>query len=473
MILLGLLAALQGGPRDAAPPGLAAALDARIAALEDDPETEVTVGVAITTLGGQAVYSWNADRLFVLASDIKLLTTGAALLRLPWDYRWRTEARLQDGVLWLRGNGDPSLRDTADGNWAEKFLDGLASAVRAAGGGHLRELVLDDRAFDRRYRPGLWPEDQWSADYCAGVSALWVQGGCELLRLPGDGSARLLPELEPPLQLELHPEAQGGLELSWKTPDQVARVRGDLQRPGSEPIALAVADPLEQFRRFLAAGLRRRGVSTDRLRLAAAGEQAPAGEPVFVWPSAWTLAEAITVINKDSDNAMAEALLKTLAVECGRPGTTADGVAAVRATLESAGLNPANYLPADGSGMGRSPSGDANRSTPAALCALLQRLSAHPQGRVLFHSLPVAGTEAKLKDWFTEPCFQPQRVHAKTGYITGASSLSGYVLAPDDTVLVFAVAVNFTPKGEATSNRNFRQLQEDVIAEVLRRWSAR
>lgn len=472
-LLLCLPAAAQGGERTgvAAPAGLQQALDARIGALERDPETEVVVGVAVETLDGAPVYAWNADRLFVLASNVKLLTTSAALLRLPWDYRWRTEARLADGVLWLRGNGDPSLRRSAGGDAPRHFLDALAAALAQRQVSALREVVLDDRAFDREYRHPLWPPDQWSYDYCAGVSALWVEGGCMVLDLPGDASARLFPELDPPLVMERRHQAGKALEFGWRSPDRIVAVAGDLRQKLAERQALAVADPLDQYGRFVLAGLRQRGLEVGGVRAAEPTESAPQGEPLFAWPSVWTLAEAITVINKDSDNSMAEALLKTLAVEAGQPGTAGNGVAVVRAALEDAGLNPAHYWPVDGSGMARSASGDSNRSTPAALAGLLALMARHPEGRILFHSLPLAGEEGKLKDWFTEACFQPRRVHAKTGFITGASSLSGYLLAPDDTVLVFAIVVNFTPRGEATHNQHFRQLQEDVLSEVLRRWT--
>ena len=93
------------------------------------------------------------------------------------------------------------------------------------------------------------------------------------------------------------------------------------------------------------------------------------------------------------------------------------------------------------------------------------------QGAVWFDSLPVAGVEGRLKARFGNQVFQPGRVHAKTGWISGASALSGYLLAGDDDVLSFSIVVNYQPDGSPrTNNARFKALQEDILEQVLSKW---
>ena len=88
---------------------------------------------------------------------------------------------------------------------------------------------------------------------------------------------------------------------------------------------------------------------------------------------------------------------------------------------------------------------------------------------MLFQSLPVLGKDAKVRDRFREAVFQPGRVRAKTGFIYGASSLSGYMLADDDTMLVFSFVVNYRPdQTRRTNNARFKKLRKDVLAIAAR-----
>lgn len=450
---------------------LARLLDQRLEAVE--AERDIHVGVAVTTLEGEPVYSHDGEELMVLASNNKLVTTAAALLHLPPDFRWQTQAFLAGERLVLRGSGDPSLRNLDGDRAADRFLDGLAAALKDAGVLSLDEVVLDDRAFDRVFRHPLWPADQWREYYCAPVAALAVEGGC--IRVVGEASGRI--RTEPPLgsrmPLDRDVSFSRGREhtlSAWLADDdETILVRGNLTR--DQTATLATRDPLEVFGRWVLHGLAQRGVTCSAFGLATPGEADPAGAPVFVHESAWTLAEAVAVANLDSDNFVTEMILKTLGQEVLGEGSFEAGARAVRQVLADAGLDPDDYAPTDGSGLARDEDQAANRATPGGLCRLLRLMAEKPGGRVLFDSLPIGGERGKLVGRFEDGRFQPRRVHAKTGWIRGASSLSGYLLAGDDEVLVFSIVVNYRRDGTArTNNARFKRLQEAVLADVLDSW---
>ena len=431
-----------------------------------DSEADIHVSARVETLDGEVLVDFDGATPRVLASNTKLLTTAAALRALEPDRRWTTRCLLQGDALWIVGDGDPSLRLTADGDYAEDFLDTLAEALRAAAHDALAEVVLDARAFPGPSRPPGWPENQWSQEYCAPVAALQVEGSRLRVSIR-DGRARVHPPLGRHLEID-RGEPDGRVFATWwGRADALLVVRG--RASGGEPAAVAVYDPLWLYAAWLQEGLARRGIPVGAVRIAAEGDAVPEVEPLLEHASAWTLAEAIAVVNKDSDNQLAETLLCTLGLAQSGVGSREAGLQAVREVLEEADLDLSGMVQADGSGMSRGSAPEhQNRASPALLCGLLRRVAEQPQGRVLFQSLPVGGEEGRLEARFRDAAFRAGRVRAKTGFITGASSLSGYLLAGDDTILVFSIVVNYRPDGKArTNNRRFKRMQEDFLAALL------
>lgn len=446
-------------------PGLAQAPQVRAV----DAEKDIQVSCRVETLEGEVLFDWDGDTPRVLASNTKLLTTAAALLALPADYRWQTTLLLDDERLTLVGAGDPSLRRLPDRDVPEEFLDSLAAALREARLDQVKTLVLDPRQFGDLQRHPLWPEEQWHRTYAAGFAGLAVEGGLLEVAIR-DGVVSTYPDLGNYLKIERKLTRDASLFTAyWLREDELLRVNGGPRKARSE--SLAVRDPVQVFRSWLMHGLESRGVKVGDVIVAGVGDAEPKGEVFWTFDSAWTLAEAVAVANLDSDNFVSEALLKTLGQVRFGVGDYDNGLRAVREILAETGMSLAGLQQTDGSGFARHPDNRANRASPALLCELLRKMAEHPEGQLLFDSLPIADRSSRLNTYFSDPIFSPQRVHAKTGWITGASSLSGYVLAPDGTPLVFSVVVNYVKDNtRRTHNSRFRRLQAAVLAEVLRQW---
>src|SRR6185436_8648818 len=75
------------------------------------PVARASVGIHVVDLkSGNALYSRNAERLYLPASNMKLFTAALALERLGPEYRLTTRlVRAQSGDLILSGGGDPSM----------------------------------------------------------------------------------------------------------------------------------------------------------------------------------------------------------------------------------------------------------------------------------------------------------------------------------------------------------------------------
>ena len=162
------------------------------------------------------------------------------------------------------------------------------------------------------------------------------------------------------------------------------------------------------------------------------------------------LADIVSVLNKESQNLYAELLIRTLGVQFPvddpdiDPGTAEMGIAAAMETFARARIDTSRIQLVDGSGLSR-----MNLVTAEATTRLLSYMWAHPDTTVrqaFLASLPVGGVDGTLEDRFR---FGPANgnVRAKTGTLTSASSLSGYVTSAAGTPLLFVLMCNnFTQK---------------------------
>ena len=441
-----------------------AAQDAYVRSVHAEPGVEL--GVTVQDLDGRSVYDFRGGEPMVLASNVKLLTTAAAIAELGPDYRWHTELRLEGDQLWIRGGGDPSIRATPAGDHAAALLDAVAAALEERGG--VAGLVLDDRAYDReRFHP-LWPRDQLSYDYSAPVSALAVAGNVLELKIGRDASLRLDPPLGAGVDLARRPRAGRAFSAVW-TGDLSLRLSGDLAKPATG--RLAMREPVRVFGEWLRQGLAARGLPVGPARLVEDGEPAPEGPPLLRHPSAWTLRDAVLLANKESDNFVAETLLRTLGQERLGQGSADAGARAVTAALEELGVNTAGLRLSDGSGYARGGEPPANAAPPRLLCQTLRAMAGHEHRELYFDSLVIGGEEGRLARLFPDPVFQPRRVRAKTGWINGSSSLSGYLQAGGE-VLVFSIVINYERDGtRRTNGKRFREVQERILRETLRAWT--
>ncbi|HEY5202731.1 MAG TPA: D-alanyl-D-alanine carboxypeptidase/D-alanyl-D-alanine-endopeptidase [Acidothermaceae bacterium] len=145
-----------------------------------------------------------------------------------------------------------------------------------------------------------------------------------------------------------------------------------------------------------------------------------------------------------SDNDLAEALSRQVAIATGHPASFAGGVAAVQAAIDSLGVDPSGLATVDASGL--SP---LDRVKPATLVSLL-RLAidpGHSQLTPILAGLPVAGFSGTLSGRFGGPAAAGAGlIRAKTGTLDGVVALAGYFQDSSGATLVFATIVTGVAK---------------------------
>jgi len=474
--ILLLVLALAGLPAQAADRALNRAINAQVArALRVAPD----LGVLVTELGdgrgeGATVYSYKADTPRITASNTKLVTTATALDALgpSWFFETPLLARgtVQDGVLHgdlaVVGSGDP----TFSGRWSGDPYSAFQPWAWALAAQGIRRIDGDLILVDGRFQgPGVhpdWPEDQRARWYQAPVSALNFSDNCMLLAVRPSMRGRPRVDLVPPLDHLLQVDNRTLLSRSRRHhrlrivragDSSAVEVDGMVYR-GAEPVEawVTVPDPPRYFGAALRDALDEDGIAIDgRLRPV---ERLPAGgwwRQVAVHRS--DLLTTLEVTNRRSQNLYAETLLKTVGAESCGEGSWAGGLRAVSQFLARLGIQPGSYSMVDGSGLSR-----RDRFTPAQLVRLLRRMSVHRWGRELIGSLPVSGEpEQSLEDRLDRSPYRGN-VHAKTGTLSGVSSLSGYARARSGRVYVFSILANRT-----RSAWQARDAQDAIVRAII------
>lgn len=150
------------------------------------------------------------------------------------------------------------------------------------------------------------------------------------------------------------------------------------------------------------------------------------------------LGEDLTHVNKVSQNLHSELLIRRVGLVEGT-GSIADGVAAIAAMMERAGVPRTAWDLSDGSGMST-----YNRLSPRAVAALLRWANTQPWGKSWRDTFPIAGVDGTLTRRFKDTPLQ-ERLFAKTGTLNATNALSGYMTARSGRTLIFSIFANDVP----------------------------
>jgi D-alanyl-D-alanine carboxypeptidase/D-alanyl-D-alanine-endopeptidase (penicillin-binding protein 4) len=453
----------------AAAQGISEGLDA---ALRNRALRDARIGVLVVAQeDGRVLYERLPDRALTPASNQKILTAIAALSAFGPAHRFVTEiyadappdAEGAVGVLAIRGSGDPAL--TSEQYWR------LAADLRLLGVRRVRNgLLLDASAFDgERWHPS-WGETSARA-YHGPVAALSANYSAFSASVtagskPGD-PVRVL--LDPPIAyLRLDNRATTGdrkaatsLVVDRKLAGRAEEVVvSGVVRAASESKSYhrSVLDPVRYAGSVLRAQLEANGIAVEGdVRLGSVPDTMVSLHEF----EGKSLADVVQLFLKYSNNAMGEMLVKALGVRDAGVGSWVTGIAALRAELERLGIDVAGLSIVDGSGLSYQ-----NRVTPRALVSALRvAVDSFGFGAEFVAALPIAAADGTLEK---RTAGAADRVRAKTGLLTGITSLSGYALSADGEPLVFAILVNGFSAGDEAAMDAVDQFASELTKSRIR-----
>ncbi len=446
---------------------LAKRLDARL----DAPGLDRLLwGVSVTDLDGHVLYSRNGDRLFVPASNTKILATVTATALLGPDFTVKTSVYgtgpITNGVLQgdliLYGRGDPTCSrrcyqvDTlaagaCDTNPATRLRE-LAAQLRARGVRSVAgDLVGDGSYFEPTLVHPNWQGYDLGWWYAAPVSGLGFNDNSLDVHETAADSVGFAPRITfvPDLGLAtFENRAVTGARDAMRTFDVVRSPNGDhFLSIGVLPLGtidrleyVAIADPnrftaLALKHELNAVGITIQGetrATVDSLSYATARAGVALAEV-----TSRPLRDWVFPILNTSQNWYAEMLLKQLGRQFGKDGSWAEGRAVERRfMIDSVHADSTQFVVEDGSGLASN-----NLVSPHTFTTLLGYVRKHANFPMFFAGLPVGGAPGTLHARFLNTPIAG-KVQAKTGSISRTATISGFVERPDGQTLVFSVMAN-------------------------------
>ncbi|MCM3674333.1 D-alanyl-D-alanine carboxypeptidase/D-alanyl-D-alanine-endopeptidase [Peribacillus simplex] len=405
---------------------------------------------------GETIYERGAQTRLRPASNLKLLTAAAALETLGEDHTFQTELYIKgvqgghvlQGNVYLKGKGDPTL--------LEMDFDELAASLK-----HRQvklvhgDLIGDDSWYDDvRYSQDLvWSDEQ--EYYGAAVSALTASPnedydtGTIILEItPGEkagkrATVKLKPETDYVKVInktETEPEdGNKKIEVERSHGTQVITVTGTIpEHAGVTKEWISVKDPTEYALSLFEKSMKKHGIKVLGKRKKG---KTPVGADMIATHQSMPLSQLLVPFMKLSNNSHAEVLVKEMGKEAEGEGSWKDGLKVARNQLKSMGLNMQTIMMRDGSGISQVNMIPANEITK--LLYTVQEKTWFP---AYLNALPIAGNENRMVGGTLRKrmkgTYAAGNVRAKTGTISGTSSLSGYVTTKRGEKVIFSIILN-------------------------------
>src|SRR5688572_16062886 len=425
----------------------------------------------------------NSTKLFMPASNMKIVTGAVALAQLGPDYRFRTtllatgpivDGKLR-GDLIIVGRGDPTASDHMRGDAMLAMLE-VADSIAARGIIHIEGRIrADGDAFPGAIYGYGWSWDEVDEPYSAGVDELYFNEGFSRIIIRGGAfpgepvTAAVLPSRGyPRVRVEARTVAAPDTALTAgdaliiplsirverdTAPGSVV-VRGAIAPHDSQVVRFAHAAPPTAYITALQEALEARGLTV-------AGNDS-AGRPpsgtvdtiaVVLSPP---LREIMPAFEKPSQNQIGEIFLRTLGLERTGVGSPDSGRAVIERQLLEWGATRDGFVVRDGSGLSR-----YNYLSPETIVRVLEVMRQDTAFQVFYDALPLAGVDGTLASRM-KGTYAEANARGKTGFVAQARSLSGYVTSADGRLLLYSLLCN----NWTVPVRVVERVQDSIVARL-------
>jgi serine-type D-Ala-D-Ala carboxypeptidase/endopeptidase (penicillin-binding protein 4) len=475
---LGATSACHPGSTGVAPASISfgrnAGLRAFIDSLTDAPEfSNAHWGILIVDpASGDTLYSRNAGKLFMPASNMKILTSATALTRLGPAYRYRTSFVARgtvvngtlNGDLLVVGRGDPSVSDHMLHD-AMIPLRAVADSIAARGIRRIAGRVVP--AGDAFPGPVLgfgWSYDDFEDSYSAPIDELLFNEGFSELHVRGGDSAGALVRVDvrpartvPHVQIRATTVAASGDSARAHANTLRARkdsttwdviLEGRIAVRDSATIEVTHHDPDVAYAAAVGEALAGKGITVD-----GGWSDTTAAADTLATLTSPPLSEILPALMKPSQNQIAEMLFRTLAI--GKPADSARAVVERQISSWGAAV-PSEAVVRDGSGLAR-----YDYISPRTVVRVLDAMKKSPNFQIFYDALPIAGVDGTIRNRMKGTPAEGN-VHAKTGSVAQSRSLSGYVTTADRHMLIFS----FLSNNWTVPVRSVERVQDTIAARL-------
>jgi serine-type D-Ala-D-Ala carboxypeptidase/endopeptidase (penicillin-binding protein 4) len=387
-----------------------------ISNIVDKLPTSTNLGIIIyNPLTQDTIFQKNAFVSMTPASNTKLFTTATALSLLGGDFPLFTkimtnDQNIKNGVI----NGDIFIKGYGNSTFTTSDLELMVATIRSKGIRKITGRIIgDDTYFD-----DVYVRNDWITDEVANVSL-------------------------PP--------------ISAIVVDRNRIVTYKKIRRRIRAYTTNISDPPLYAAKLLREKLAVNGIEVGTICMK--GETPK--NALIIAESKIILRDLISLINKHSDNFLAECLFKTIGAEASQQqGNSFYSTQTITNFLEENGVYLKGTSILDGSGISR-----FDQVTAISIAGTLEKMYFDIANfEDYYKSLSIAGIDGTLRNRFTGTSAE-NNLHGKTGTLDGISSLSGYLTTAKGEDLIISIIMEFDKKG----NRFHHQIQDEIV-KVLTDW---
>jgi len=442
----------------------------------DERFVNAHIGAIIKTMSSNKVlYERNAHKLFMPASNQKILTASAALIKLGADFRFRTilsksgsiKDSIIDGDVIVFGDGDPTLYsrfyktpEEAFRNWAKLLKQ---KGIKTISG----NIIGDDNAFDDIAIGNGWSHDGLDVWYSAEVSALQFNENYVDLTIvpPSDNETKcaIIPNVQSSYfnlidSINISDTKKPFINVTREYGTNDIVISGNVKINSAKIYrSPSITNPTKFYvtvlkEVFEAEEIKVLGKALDCDEIKNWNHKPKDFTPIDTLYSPY-LNDILKGMMKRSQNLYAETLVKTLGYNFLGKGTFENGRKIVNEVLTGIGINSDDYAYLDGSGLSR-----YNYVTPAQIVTILEWMNTSSLSKAWHDLLPVAGVDGTLSGRMKNSKAE-NNVHAKTGTISNVRGLSGYVTTSAGDDIVFSFLIN--------SHLQSTKATEDITDSIL------
>jgi len=394
---------------------------------------------------GKTVYERNAKEPMIPASNMKIITTAAALKYLGADYEYKTKVGLCGNTLVIIGSGDPLLGDEqTDSKYGREkgwiFKD-TAEQLKQNDVQTIEDIIVDTGVFDNQCVHPSWPRAELNKDYACEISGLNYNLNCikvSARNINGQVNVFIEPETSFITLINNVKPITGGDDKigTYRNlqPNKLT-VYGEC-KDEIGPIEVAIEKPAAFFGYLLFEHLKEAGINTSGQLIEKILDDTDNFKMLTEYKT--YIKDCLARCHKESLGLVAEALLKTIAAvnnPDGKNGSWDRGRELISEYLSELGIDDAQFYIDDGSGLSRQ-----NKLSANALTTVLLNIYNSENREMYKDSLAVGGVDGTIAKYFNEEPYQGQ-ILGKTGYISGVKSFSGIcVTAAGD--YIFSILAN-------------------------------
>jgi D-alanyl-D-alanine carboxypeptidase/D-alanyl-D-alanine-endopeptidase (penicillin-binding protein 4) len=396
---------------------------------------------------GDVVYNHNAGESMIPASNMKIITSAAALKYLGPDYEYKTKVGLCDDTLVVIGSGDPLLGDEkTDVKYGRElgwiFKD-IIQVLKRNGIKSVKDIIVDSSVFDNQHVNPNWLRNdlnKWYAcevsglnfnDNCIGISTRNAGGKVEVLIEPQTAFIKFDNQVK---AISKGTSAVGTYRN--REPNKIVVYGKCKDRVG--PFDVAIERPAAFFGFMLFENFAKAGIKTDgRLVVKMLDEDSNFR---MLTQFSTSLTDCLARCNKNSLGLAAEAMLKTIAAENnpgGKNGSWDRGRELIFEFLLGLGIDESQFYIDDGSGLSRQ-----NELSAYAITKVLLDIYNSDNWELYKDSLAVGGVDGTIARYFKEEKYKG-KISGKTGYINKVKTFSG-ICTTEQGDYIFSILANNT-----------------------------